>query len=173
MRVDITALKREHGVQRQTRRLVEPLDGVELTSAEVTTGLLAVDLILEHLGSQLTANGSLHSVWQAPCRRCLEPITDVVEVPTQEIFERDPVEGETYRLEEEFVDLRPMISEALLLALPIAPLCREDCAGPEPDRFPANIDVGDDADNAADADGARAGDPRWAALDQLTFDTND
>jgi len=160
-------------VQRQTRRLVESIDGVALESAEVTTGLLAVDLTLEHLGSTLTANGSLHAVWNAPCRRCLDPIADVVDVQVHEVFEPSPVEGETYRLEEEFVDLRPMISEALLLALPIAPLCRETCEGPEPDRFPANVEVGD-PDPGDDADAApKASDPRWAALDQLTFDTDD
>lgn len=139
----------------------------------MTTGLLAVDLLLEHLGSQLTAIGGLHVAWSAPCRRCLEPVNDVVDVQVHEVFERSPVEGETYQLEEEFADLRPMISEALLLALPIAPLCREDCEGPEPDRFPANVaSDAEAADESGDGESAPA-DPRWAALDQLTFDTDD
>jgi len=160
-------------VQRRTRRLVEQLEGVELASAEVTTGFLAVDLLLEHLGSQLTAIGGLHVAWTAPCRRCLEPISDVIDVQVHEVFERTPVEGETYELEEEFVDLRPMISEALLLALPIAPLCREDCEGPEPDRFPANSAADPEGPDDGGADGSAGGDPRWAALDQLTFDSDD
>lgn len=146
---------------------------MELTSAEVTTGLLAIDLLLEHLGSQLTAIGGLHAAWTAPCRRCLEPVRDVIDVEVHEVFERNPVEGETYPLEEEFVDLRPMISEALLLALPIAPLCREDCKGPEPERFPAHPTTDDQAADDEESGDGESGDPRWAALDQLNFDTDD
>jgi uncharacterized protein len=48
----------------------------------------------------------------------------------------------------------------VLLALPIAPLCRPDCGGPSPDAYRVS-QVG-----TADADDPPL-DPRWAALDQL------
>jgi len=60
-----------------------------------------------------------------------------------------------------------MIREALVLSLPVAPLCSEDCVGPAPESFPAGT-----ANNpvAAESDAEPAGDPRWAALDGLTFE---
>jgi uncharacterized protein len=45
--------------------------------------------------------------------------------------------------------------------LPLAPLCRDDCRGPDPERFPA-LSESDEANPAID--------PRWAALGELHFD---
>jgi uncharacterized protein len=51
----------------------------------------------------------------------------------------------------------------VLLALPVAPLCRDDCPGPEPEGFPVEIE----SDESTDGDEPSQRDPRWAALDQL------
>ena len=83
-------------------------------------------------------------------------------VEVHEIFESNPTEGETWPLTDEGIDLAPMLRETALLALPLAPLCRDDCEGAEPERFPTGA--------VDEADGGVLGDPRWAALDQLTFD---
>ena len=55
-----------------------------------------------------------------------------------------------------------MVRDAVLLALPLAPLCGDDCRGPAPEAFPTG--VGDD-----DRPGPLA-DPRWAALAELDFE---
>jgi uncharacterized protein len=52
-----------------------------------------------------------------------------------------------------------VVREALALALPLAPVCREDCPGPDPEANPVVTD-----------DEAPAGDPRWSALDALRFE---
>ena len=44
--------------------------------------------------------------------------------------------GETWPIRDQRIDLAPAAREAAMLALPLAPLCAEDCAGPVPDRFP-------------------------------------
>jgi uncharacterized protein len=78
----------------------------------------------------------------------------------QEVFERDPdPDAETYRLDGDRIDLEPMLRDALLLALPLAPLCDEACPGPDPEAHP--VGTGDDEP---------AADPRWSALDSLHFD---
>ena len=59
------------------------------------------------------------------------------------------------------IDLEPLIREAVLLDLPVAPLCGDDCRGPAPDTYPAEPA----ADPDPDAEPPR--DPRWAALDDL------
>lgn len=169
--VDITPHKRAPGVQRPFVADLEPSEAMCLDSAEITTTLLAVDLLLEIAGDQLVAAGNIGVHWTGPCRRCLEPIVDVMSFKVQEIFEKSPAEGETYLLAKDEVDLEPMLREAVLLNVPVAPLCREDCLGPDPDRFPASVEP-DPAEQAGgdQANKAPAGDPRWSALDALVFD---
>jgi uncharacterized protein len=48
----------------------------------------------------------------------------------------------------------------------MAPLCSEDCPGPDPESHPVAVE--EDGDRAMAA--ARPADPRWAALDELRFD---
>jgi len=69
-------------------------------------------------------------------------------------------EEDTYPLDPEHLDLEPLARDCLLLALPLAPLCREDCPGLCPDCG---------ADLAEEPCRCRVGprDPRWAALDLL------
>jgi uncharacterized protein len=86
----------------------------------------------------------------------------VATVDVSEVFEVDPVDGETYPIEGDEVDLEPVVRDAALLNLPLTALCRPDCAGPAPDAVP----VSTEADEAP----APPGDPRWAALDALRLD---
>ena len=90
----------------------------------------------------------------------------------REIFERSPSEGETWPIEDERIDLTPVVRELALLSLPLAPLCREDCEGPDAERFPTG--PADEPEpgpgEECDADAPPPRDERWAALDALTFD---
>ena len=73
--------------------------------------------------------GTLTAAWTAACSRCLEPVAGEISVHVDELFETLPLEGETYQLDEDVIDLEPMVRDALLLELPLAPLCSADCAG--------------------------------------------
>ena len=154
---------RHPGVRRVVERHV-PLEGLTTSVAAIDDGSdVDADLVVEVIGDDLVVSGSIHAHWRGECRRCLEGVTGELEVSVREIFEPRPVEGETYPLVDGIVDLEPMIREAVLLALPLAPLCSQGCAGPDPDRFPT---LG--GDTPSDAEQPR--DPRWAALDELRFD---
>ncbi len=164
--VDITALKRKPGSRQHFEMSLPPLDGLVLASAEVQATALHLDLQLEVAGAELISQGSIGIDWTGPCRRCLEDQAGSTSVEVREIFQRKPVDGETYPLDENEADLEPMIREAVLLHLPVAPLCSEECAGPEPERFPTTVVVDPDPDDEPEP----AADPRWAALSELTFD---
>ena len=115
---------------------------------------------LEAIPEGVVADGQISSPWRAECRRCLKPVTGEVDVEFRELFERQPKEGETYALGHEEIDLAPLIREALLLALPLAPLCEAGCQGICPT---CGADL-----NEGSCDCPPAGrDPRWAALDDL------
>jgi uncharacterized protein len=166
LRVGVAELRRRLGSRKRYQTRV-PLEGLAIsTSAVPPGGEIDVDLELESISNGLVAQGTITAPWMGDCRRCLEPVVGVVEAQVKEIFERDPVEGETYALSGDEVDLEPMVRDAVLLALPLAPLCRADCAGPAPDAFPTGPEEAAEAEAAA----KRLRDERWSALDGLTFD---
>ncbi len=138
------------------------LDDLAISAARVPDGgLVSVTVTLEAIGGgALTATGTVGAPWTGACRRCLEPVEGSAEVEVREIFELHPTDGETYPLRGEQVDLEPMVRDAVLLALPLAPLCADACAGPAPDQFPTGPAATDEPPL----------DPRWAALSQIEFD---
>jgi uncharacterized protein len=98
--------------------------------------------------------------WTSECRRCLGPVTGQTRADFRELFETRPQEGETYPLRHDHIDLAPLAREALLVELPLAPLCAPDCPGLCPT-------CGADLNAGACECTAPAGDPRWQALDAL------
>jgi uncharacterized protein len=91
-------------------------------------------------------------------------------VDLQEIFSPHPVEGETWPVDNDSIDLGPVLHDAVLLTLPLVPLCADDCAGPDPERFPTRVEGPADDDGDDEVAAAPPADPRWAALDDLKFD---
>jgi uncharacterized protein len=159
-----------HPGARQQVLLAGPLPGVALSTSRLTVDDVQADLTLEVQGSTLTVTGRVVGRWAGECRRCLGPTGGELAVRLQEIFEPDPIEGETYPLDADEVDLAPALRDALALALPLAPLCDEGCAGPDPDDHPVSVEDGGEAHGANGTDGAMPADPRWSALDALRFD---
>jgi uncharacterized protein len=162
--VSIAELAQRPGARLRVR-LAGPLQ-VELSSARLTDDDVVADVTLESQGDTMTATGTATGWWEGECRRCLETTGGEVTVRLSEVFEPHPTEGETYPLDRDAVDLEPALREALALALPLAPLCDEACAGPDPDAHP--VGVAEDVEDEVDAQPAT--DPRWGALDALKFD---
>lgn len=164
--VPIAELRRHPGTRRRFTEAVA-LPGLGITTAAVPEGApIEVDVELETLSSGLVATGTVTVPWVGDCRRCLTPVDGSTVARLKEIFEPRPVEGETYPMAEDLVDLEPMVRDAVLLALPLAPLCSTDCLGPAPEAFPA---VAPDGGEEPESDSAV--DPRWAALGDLHFDS--
>lgn len=137
------------------------LPGLALSDAWVPDSApVEADLRLEMLvDGHLTAAGVVRASWLGHCRRCLREVEGSIEVEVGEVFEPHPADdAETYPLGTDRVDLEPMLRDAVLLALPIAPLCGDDCAGPDPDAHPVGAPVEAEPD------------PRWSALGELKFD---
>jgi uncharacterized protein len=164
LRIGVMELRRRPGTQRDVR-VVTPLPGLAITSARVPDDAdLLVDVTLESIDGAITVTGTVEVPWTAECRRCLNDVGGVLTVDVREVFEVKPDEGETYPIDGDEVDLEPVVRDAALLSLPLAPLCRPDCPGPAPDTFPALVPDEQDDDAAVERD------PRWAALDELRFD---
>lgn len=170
--VGIADLRRHPGTRRQFTESVE-LSGLGISSATVPEGAsIDIDLELETLSNGLVATGTITTPWVGECRRCLQPVEGRSVAKVREIFEPRPVEGETYPLAEDTVNLEPMVRDAVLLALPLAPLCSEDCRGPAPESFPARL-AGELEETEEEEGSGPISDPRWAALAELDFEPDD
>jgi uncharacterized protein len=129
--------------------------------ARVSDGApLDVDLVVESLTDALTVSGEVRTTWQGTCRRCLGPAGGPIVVEVQELYQAHPTSEEAFPFDGEQVDLAPMVRELVLMELPAAPLCREDCAGLCP-TCGADLNAGSCDCPVDDRD------PRWAALDVL------
>jgi uncharacterized protein len=160
-RVDVGDLRRRLGDHLDVH-VERSFDDLRVGEVEVSPDVpVVVDLRLEAIQGGVEATGRVAAHWAGPCRRCLEPVEDDLDVEVDELFADVPVEGETYPIDHDTVELAPLIREAVLLALPLAPLCREDCPGPDPESFPGGSDTDDDQGSEPPRD------PRWAALDVL------
>lgn len=119
---------------------------------------------LESVTEGIYVSGTAHASLEGECARCLDPLTDEVDVEIGELFVYpDTVTDETTEADElprvvdDYVDVEQTIRDALVLTLPLAPLCREDCPGLCPD-------CGEKWADLAPDHGHETLDPRWAAL---------
>ena len=174
LRVGIADLLRHPGSRLDVQRVVPAADLGDLvvgTSRVEPDGEVAVDLVLDSQPDTIVATGTVSALWTGECRRCLEPVVGELCQEVREVFGELP-DGDTdssdfYPLDLDQVDLEPLVRDAVLLSLPVAPLCGPDCKGPVPEAFDAGDDEGGEA---GEEPSAPTGDPRWAALDALDFD---
>jgi len=152
------ALRRHVGTKSQVTAAANVGDS-SVGDSSVVDGAVEADVVVESTLGGVSVSGSVSAEWSAPCRRCLTPLTGRIHADMHEIFEDEPTDGESWPIVEERIDLVPAMREAVILALPLAPLCEESCRGPEPERFPTG----------PPDEGEPVADPRWAALDQLSF----
>ncbi|MGC2485242.1 MAG: DUF177 domain-containing protein [Acidimicrobiales bacterium] len=122
-----------------------------------------VTLRVESFSGGIRAKGRVRAPWHGVCRRCSAPVLGLSEVSVNERFVEHPEASDelSYPIENNFIDLAPLVHDAIFLDLPLAPLCRPECAGLCPQ---CGIDR-----NEATCDCQAPKDPRWATLDGLQF----
>jgi uncharacterized protein len=125
--------------------------------------IVRVKLRLESFSGGIRVRGPVEAPWHGACRRCSAPVLGVADVAVNERFVEDPDTSDelSYPIEHGFIDLATLVHDAILLDLPLAPLCRPDCAGLCPQ---CGVDR-----NEASCDCQAPRDPRWATLDGLQF----
>ena len=165
--LDTRELGRRPGSQRQLSRTVAAPADLGIEVLRVPEGSpVELDLRLEAVMEGVLVTGTAHASLAGECVRCLAEILDEVEVNFQELFVYEdhalPEEEDdgVSTLQDDLVDLEPLLRDAVVLALPFQPLCQDDCPGLCPE---CGARLADDADHGHDA----PVDPRWAALSAL------
>jgi len=161
--LSVSELRRRPGNRQHVDREVQVGELAVSTASVRPPGEVHLEVVMESLSDGVTVHGTVRVPWEGDCRRCLEPTSGAVDVEVSEVFKDRPDEGETHRIDDDVVDLGPAVHDATVLALPLAPLCRPDCPGPDPEEFPVVTDP-DPSERPAD--------PRWAALADLRFDSD-
>ncbi|PNE38758.1 YceD family protein [Streptomyces noursei] len=176
---DTRELGRRPGTLKRLSRSVEaPADlGNEIIGAPEGKPI-ELDLRLEAVMDGVLVTGTARATVKGECVRCLEPLERVLEADFQELFSYpdadvrtvesgDDAEDEedTFYIEDDLFDLEPVLRDAVVLALPLQPVCREDCPGLCSD---CGARLADDPDHHHDAV-----DMRWAALQELVGSNQD
>jgi uncharacterized protein len=165
--LDTRELGRRAGSMRTVRfPAPAPADlGVELIAVPAGSEI-DLDLRLESVMEGVLVSGTAAVHLAGECGRCLEPVTDILTVPIQELFAypdsttETTAEDETAQMEGDLLDLEPTLRDAVVLALPLTPLCREDCAG-------LCAECGERLDDLPEDHTHDATDSRWSALHDL------
>jgi uncharacterized protein len=168
--VDTRDLGRRAGEMRPLRRTVPAPANLGIDVIGVPEGSdIELDLRLESVVEGVLVSGTARARLAGECVRCLDPVTSEVEVPIQELYhypDQRPGpddDDETARIEGDLLDLEPVLRDAVVLALPFQPVCRDDCPGL---CGVCGARLADDPGH-----GHEEHDPRWAALHGLATAT--
>lgn len=164
--IDTRTLGRRPGASKDVRRdvPVETELGVPGVISIPEGAVITFDVLLESVVEGVLVTGKVHAPATGQCARCLEPIEEEVRLDITELFaypdsttEETTEEEEVGRLVDDLIDLEPVARDALVLALPQAPLCSADCQG-------LCAGCGGKWADLEPNHGHETIDPRWAAL---------
>lgn len=134
--LDIRDLGRRPGSMRRSRIRVPAPDNLRVELIGVPErATLDIDVRLESVVEGVLVTADVAAPLRGECGRCLEPVADHLDVQFQELFAYDDsttsetTDEEMPRLDGDLLDLEPALRDAVVLALPMTPLCQPDCAG--------------------------------------------
>jgi uncharacterized protein len=176
---DTRTLGRQAGSARTQQLTVPAPDDLRLELARVPVGAdMHLDVRFEAVTEGVLVTGSVTAPLAGECARCLKPLTASVTASFRELYlyqhdkhdkharrerrdENDEQDDEEFYLDGDLLNLEPVLRDAVVLALPMSPLCLQDCPGLCAECGVPLADAGPDHghDDATD--------PRWAALKQL------
>jgi DUF177 domain-containing protein len=166
--LDTRDLPRRPGAMRVIKRSVPAPESVGLELIGVPEGAtLDLDLRMESASEGVLVSGTVTAPVEGECGRCLRLISDRLDVTIQELYayahsttDETTDEDEVGRLQGDLINLESAVRDAVVLALPTNPLCREDCPGLCPEcGVPRDELPADHSHEQVDS--------RWAALSHL------
>ncbi len=154
-------LGRRAGTVKQIARVAQAPEGIGIAMIGVPPdSAINLDVTLEAVVEGVLVTGTAEVSLGGQCARCLEQIADSTAVDLQELYlypGKELDDDEASRIEDESIDLEPLLRDAVVLDLPFTPLCRPDCAGLCPT-------CGANLNRDPEHGHAEAIDSRWAGL---------
>ncbi|GII92684.1 YceD family protein [Sinosporangium siamense] len=159
--------RRPGSMLRKRLSLPAPADlGVEMIGVPKDAEV-ELDIRLEAVMEGVLITGTAHTPLSGECARCLDSLTSELEVDFQELFfySAEETTEEDLLLDGYLLDLEPVFRDAVVLVLPLRPLCDDACPG-------LCVECGVKLAEAGPDHGHEVLDPRWAALQGLVTDNN-
>jgi uncharacterized protein len=140
--------------------------------------IIELDVRCESVTEGILVTAEIYAVAEGECIRCLDPVEQTIDRKIQELYryeatddkgrkakkaqedEDDLDEDEVLFVEGEQVNLEIPILDAIILSLPLNPLCDEDCLGLCPD-------CGEKWESLPEDHAHEVIDARWAGLGDL------
>ncbi|MFP3987659.1 DUF177 domain-containing protein [Streptomyces sp. E11-3] len=174
--------RRPGALQRLTRTIQAPKDfGLQGVIGTPEGDPVELELRLESVMEGVLVTGTARARVEGECVRCLEPLERELVADFQEMFSYpdaddrgrskqaepgdDAEDDDMTPLEDGMFDLEPVLRDAVVLALPMQPVCQDDCPGLCSE---CGARLADDPDHHHDAV-----DIRWAALQGLAGSLQD
>ena len=176
-------LPRRAGEMKEYQLDLEIVEPVGVALVAVPAGdVIEVDMRLESVTEGVLLSADIYAIARGECIRCLDPVEIEVERKIQELYRYEPtadkggkrnkraakVEEDDLDSDEELwldgsvLNLEIPIRDAIVLDLPVNPLCSEECQGLCPD-------CGEKWEMLPSDHAHEAVDARWAGLKGLDF----
>ena len=183
-------LPRRAGEMKEYQLDLEILEPVGVPLVAVPAGdVIEVDMRLESVAEGILLSADLYAIAKGECIRCLDPVEITVERKIQELYRYEPTndkggkrkkhssrtdtsdEIDLDAVDELWLDGNEMnleipIRDAVVLDLPVNPLCSEGCLGLCPD-------CGEKWEKLPEDHAHEVIDARWAGLAGLDFKNSD
>ena len=173
-------LPRRAGELKEYQLDIETVTRIGVPLIAVQEGdVIEVDVRLESVTEGILLSAEIYAVAHGECIRCLDPVEVVIDRKIQELYRYEPTneKGRRKRRDDEDVDLDgeeelqmegdlmnleiPII-DAIILTLPVNPLCSQDCLGLCPD-------CGEKWESLPQGHAHEVIDARWSGLEELDF----
>ena len=140
--------------------------------------VIEIDVRCESVTEGILVTADIYAVAEGECIRCLDPVEQRIDRKIQELYRYEPTddrgrkskkkeeeeidldEDEVLFVEGEQVNLEAPVLDAIILSLPVNPLCIEDCLGLCPD-------CGEKWESLPEDHAHDVVDARWAGLGAL------
>jgi uncharacterized protein len=183
-------LPRRAGEMKEYQLDLEILEPVGVPLVAVPAGdVIEVDMRLESVAEGILLSADIYAIAKGECIRCLDPVEITVERKIQELYRYEPTndkggkrkkhssrtdtsdEIDLDAVDELWLDGNEMnleipIRDAIVLDLPVNPLCSETCLGLCPD-------CGEKWETLPEDHAHEVIDARWAGLAGLDFKNSD
>lgn len=170
--VSLQSLPRQEGSMTTFKTVLDVPADVRLELIGIPEGApMDVDLTLQSVSEGVFVQGRVKADAEGQCSRCLidlevpmdEQVAELIFYPERREALKDEGDDEADELpviEDDHIDLEPILRDALVLAMPFRPLCEPDCQGLCPDCGERWADLPEDHFH-------EVLDPRFNALDGL------
>jgi uncharacterized protein len=127
--IPVATLRRHPGSVHESE-ISAVIADLAITDSWVPEGVpVSLDGRVEAIIGGLVVKGLVRAPFEGTCRRCLGRARGHLVAVVDEICTDHPEPDLGYEIRGDFLDLEPLVHDACILELPLAPLCQDDCRG--------------------------------------------